>query len=136
MEYFGLGPVENYKDRKHSAKLGVFKSSIENEHFAFIPPSENGGHEETRWVTLVNGEGGIIKISSQIPFHFDVHHNTIEDYKNAKHDHELIRRKEGYLHIDAVHSGIGSDMGWSTFLPDSERVKAQNYSMEFTISFE
>lgn len=136
LEYFGLGPVENYKDRKHSAKLGVFKSSIENEHFAFIPPSENGGHEQTRWITLTNGEGVVIRISSQIPFHFDVHHNTIEDYKNAKHDHELIRRKEGYLHIDAAHSGIGSDMGWSTFLPDSERVKAQNYSMEFTIYFE
>jgi beta-galactosidase len=136
LEYFGLGPVENYRDRKNSAKLGVFKNQIVNEHFAFIPPSENGGHEETRWLTLSNGEGRVIKISSQLLFHFDVHHNTIEDYKNAKHDHELIQRKESYLHIDAAHSGIGSDMGWSTFLSDSERVKAQNYSMEFTISID
>lgn len=134
LEYYGLGPVENYIDRKHSARLGVFNSGIENEHFAFIPPSENGGHEETRWVTLTNGEGRIIKISSHIPFHFDVHHNTIEDYKDAKHEHELLRRKESYLHIDVAHSGIGSDMGWSTFLSYSERVKAQNYSIEFTIS--
>jgi len=136
LEYYGRGPVENYRDRKHSAKLGVFKNNIENEHFAFIPPSENGGHEETRWLTLTNGEGRAIKIASPVPFHFDVHHNTIEDYKNAKHDHELIRRKECYLHIDVAHSGIGSDMGWSTFLPDSERVKAQNYIMEFTICAE
>lgn len=136
LEYFGLGPVENYRDRKHSAKLGVFKSSVESEHFAFIPPSENGGHEETRWVALTNGEGRTIKISSPTPFHFDVHHNTISDYKEARHEHELIRRKESYLHIDAAHSGIGSDMGWSTFMTDSERVKAQNYSMEFTIIVE
>jgi len=136
LEYFGLGPVENYSDRKHCAKLGAFESSVENEHFAFIPPSENGGHEDTRWLTLANGKGGVIKVSSPIPFHFDVHHNNIEDYKNAKHDHELIRRKESYLHIDAAHSGIGSDMGWSTFLSESEKVKAQNYSMEFTISVE
>lgn len=134
LEYFGLGPVENYRDRKHCAKLGVFKSSIENEHFAFIPPSENGGHEETRWVTLTNSEGRIIKISSPTVFHFDVHHNTISDYKYAKHEHELIRRKESYLHIDVAHSGIGSDMGWDPFLIDSERVKAHNYSMEFIIS--
>lgn len=136
LEYYGLGPVENYKDRKHSSKLGVFKSSVENEHFAFIPPSENGGHEGTRWLALANAEGRAVKIYAPVPFHFDVHHNTIEDYKNAKHEHELIRRKESYLHIDAAHSGIGSDMGWSTFLSDSEKVKAQNYVLEFTISME
>lgn len=136
LEYFGFGPGENYRDRKHSARLGVFESKVEKEHFPFIPPSENGGHEETRWVALTNAEGRTIKISASIPFHFDVHHNTIEDYKKAKHDHELKKRKESYLHIDAVHCGIGSDMGWSTFLPDSEKVKAQNYSMQFTICVE
>ncbi|MGH4050853.1 MAG: glycoside hydrolase family 2 TIM barrel-domain containing protein [Clostridium sp.] len=136
IEYFGLGPVENYSDRKHSAKLGVFQNSVEGEHFPFIPPSENGGHEQTRWITLINGNGRIIKITALVPFHFDVHYNTIEDYKNAKHEHELIRRNESYLHIDAAHSGIGSDMGWSTMLVESEQVKAQNYILEFTISFE
>lgn len=136
LAYLGLGPVENYRDRKHSAKLGVFQNDVENEHFSFIPPSENGGHEETRWITLTNGEGKIIKITAPIPFHFDVHHSTIEDYKNAKHEHELIRRKESYLHIDAAHSGIGSDMGWSTMFQENEKVKAQNYTLEFTISID
>jgi beta-galactosidase len=134
IEYFGLGPVENYMDRKNSAKLAVFESSVEKEHFPFIPPSENGGHEETRWIILKNCEGRLIKITGSLPFHFDAHHNTIEDYKEAKHEHELIRRKESYLHIDAAHSGIGSDMGWSTMLLDNEKVKAQNYTLEFTIT--
>lgn len=136
LKYYGLGPVENYRDRKESARLGLFESTVENEHFPFIPPSENGGHEETRWLTLTNGEGRILKVSSPIPFHFDIHHNTIDDYKKAKHEHELVRRKESYLHIDTAHSGIGSDMGWSTVLPESERVIAKNYSFEFTISSE
>ena len=133
LQYYGLGPSENYKDRRQSAKMGVFGSSVEAEHFAFIPPSENGGHEETRWVSLKNSEGKILTISSPIPFHFDVHHNSIEDYKNAKHEHELIRRKESYLHIDTAHSGIGSDMGWSTVLAKDDRVPAKNYLFEFTI---
>jgi beta-galactosidase len=136
LEYFGYGPNENYSDRKQSAKLGVFNSSVENEHFAFIPPSENGGHEETRWVILTNSEGRAIKVSSPIPFHFDVHHNTVQEYKNAKHEHELIRRNQSFLHIDAAHSGIGGDMDWSTYLPVSERANARNYLMEFTISME
>lgn len=136
LEYFGLGPIENYSDRKKSAKMGVFENDIEGEHFAFIPPSENGGHEETRWVTVTNSKGRVLKITASIPFHFDIHHNTIDDYKNAKHEHELIRRQESYLHIDCAHSGIGSDMSWSSVVAEDQKVLAKNYTLEFTISAE
>jgi len=135
LEYFGYGPTENYRDRKEAARLGVFESRVEAEHFPFIPPSENGGHEETRWLKLTCEDGRQIQVASPIPFHFDVHHNTIEDYNKAKHEHELIRRKESYLHVDTAHSGIGSDMGWSTMISEENRVKAQNYVLEYTISF-
>ncbi len=133
LKYYGRGPGENYRDRKHAARLGVFENTVEGEHFPFIPPSENGGHEETRWLVLKREDGRSIKIASHMPFHFDVHHNTIADYKEAGHEHELIRRMESYLHIDAAHSGIGSDMGWSTMLSESDRVKAGHYTLQFTV---
>ena len=134
LRYYGFGPTENYRDRKNSAKLGVFDGNVEGEHFPFIPPSENGGHEETRWVVLSNQAGNKLRVSSFVPFHFDVHHNTVDDYLNAKHEHELIRRPESYLHIDVAHCGIGGDMAWSTVLPASEKVQATNYQMEIVIS--
>jgi beta-galactosidase len=136
LTYFGYGPVENYRDRLEAAHLGVFESTVEGEHFPFIPPSENGGHEQTRWLTLTDGSGRQIKVTAPVPFHFDVHHNTIADYKQAAHEHELKRRKESWLHIDAAHAGIGSDMGWSTMLAETEQVKAQNYALAFTLTFE
>ena len=134
LRYYGFGPTENYRDRKNCAKLGVFDGNVEGEHFPFIPPSENGGHEETRWVVLSNQAGNKLRVSSFVPFHFDVHHNTVDDYLNAKHEHELIRRPESYLHIDVAHCGIGGDMAWSTVLPASEKVQATNYQMEIVIS--
>jgi beta-galactosidase len=133
LEYFGLGPVENYRDRKHAAILGVFGGKVEDEHFPFIPPSENGGHEETRWVILSDWAGHTIRFSSPIPFHFDVHHNTVEDYRSAGHDIELIRRKESYLHIDAAHAGIGGDMGWSTVLREEDEIEEKNLILAYTI---
>ncbi len=135
LEYFAYGPTENYCDRKEAAKPGVFESTVEGEHFPFNPPSENGGHEEARWLLLRNGESSL-KISAKIPFHFDVHHNSIADYKAAGHEHELIRRKESYLHIDCAHAGIGSDMGWSTMLVKEDRVSAGKYSLQFDITAE
>lgn len=135
LEYYGRGPIENYRDRKYSAQIGVYQGDVENEHFSFIPPSENGGHEDTLWMSLKNEDGRKILISSDSAFHFDIHHNSISDYKNAKHEHELIRRKESYLHIDAAHSGIGGDMGWSSFMSAENKVKAQTYYLDLLIKF-
>ena len=126
LTYYGYGPGENYRDRMDDARLGVFSNTVEGEHFPFIPPSENGGHEGTRWLTLRRTDGAALTVSAAVPFHFDVHHNTPADYIGAAHEHELIRRPEAILHIDAAHAGIGSDMGWSTFLPETDQVVAGN----------
>jgi beta-galactosidase len=134
LTYYGMGPGENYRDRKNAARLGVFQNTVEAEHFPFIPPSETGGHEETRWLTLANDAGNIIRVSALMPFHFDVHHNSVEDYQRARHEHELVREKHSWLHLDAAHAGIGSDMAWSTMLAEGDQVSAKNYALSFTLS--
>jgi beta-galactosidase len=131
--YFGRGPGENYRDRLLSARLGVFESTIAAEHFPFIPPSENGGHEQTRWISFQNGNGATLEVRADIPFHFDVHHSPIQAYRAAGHDHELARHPQSWLHIDAAHAGIGSDLGWSTFLTDADQVKATTRNQRFVL---
>ncbi|MEI6578685.1 MAG: glycoside hydrolase family 2 TIM barrel-domain containing protein [Eubacteriales bacterium] len=133
LEYYGCGSNESYADRLLSAPLGVYHSTVEQQHFAFIPPAENGGHEKTRYVELQNEEGRVLRISSGKPFHFDVHHNTKKDYQQAYHEHELIRREESFLHIDAAHSPIGGDMAWSTNMNSSERLKGGRFTLDLTI---
>jgi Beta-galactosidase/beta-glucuronidase len=131
IKYYGRGENENYSDRILSAPVGIYESTVEAQNFPFIPPSENGGHEDCRWLEISNGDKSI-KIIGQRPFHFDIHHSTIADYK-AKHDHEVIRRPESYLHIDAAHGQIGSDMAWSTGLNDNLVIGGKNQSLTFTI---
>lgn len=133
IKYYGMGPIENYRDRLSSASMGVYESDISEEHFSFVTPCENGGHEAVRWIELFTEGINYAKISSVIPFHFDIHHNTIKDYQCAKHDYELPLRNESFLHIDALHSGIGGDMGWSSFFTEEHKVLPKNYSLEFVI---
>jgi beta-galactosidase len=134
LRYFGLGPVENYRDRRSSAWMAVHEGKVEDEHFRFVPPSECGGHEETRWVSLSDGAGNVLRVDGKTSFHFDVHHNTIEDYLAARHDHELTRRPESFLHIDVDHSGIGGNMAWSTVMPQEDGVRARNRVLAFSIA--
>lgn len=133
LTYFGRGCGESYSDRILSAPLGVYESTVSDQHFAFVPPSENGGHEETRWLTLANETGSTLKITAKQPVHFDVHHHSIQDYQTAAHDHELVSRKEAILHLDAAHGPIGGEMAWSTCMPKQFEVRGGDYHIEVNI---
>lgn len=133
LTYFGRGSNENYSDRILSAPLAVYESTVSEEHFAFVPPSENGGHEETRWLRLEDEKGHSIEICSKQPIHFDIHHNTVEEYKVAAHDHELPVHKESILHLDAAHGPIGGEMAWSTKMPEKYAVTGGSYHLELEI---
>jgi beta-galactosidase len=133
IRYYGYGPVENYPDRMLSAILAVHTSTVDAQHFPFVPPSENGGHEGTRWVCFSGKDRGELRISSRQPFHFDAHHNSAGDYIAAAHDHELIRRAETFVHIDAAHGPIGSEMAWSTVMPSAHALGGGSYHLSFTL---
>ena len=136
LSYYGLGENENYTDREMSAFIGVYETTVTDQHFPFCPPSVCGGHGQTRWLTLGNAEGNRITINGHVPFHFHALHNTVEDYKTALHDYELPQREETFLHIDAAHSGIGSNMSWSTHLDPAHVVRATVHSLKFTVQLD
>ena len=136
LKFYGRGPGENYSDRHFSTPVGLYESTVTAQHFPFSPPSECGGHEDTRWLRLESEAGAALRVSSRQPFHFDVRHNSIEEYRAARHDHELPKRAESWLHIDAAHFGIGGDLGWSTNTDARHRVEAGLHAMEFEMGME
>ena len=131
MTYFGYGPGECYSDRRESVTLGVYDSTVDQEHFAFVPPSENGGHEETRWLKVSDGAQGLI-FKGDVPFHFDLRRNTTEEYWAVRHDHELPKNEALTLHLDAAHAPIGSNMAWSTGI-DRDKALKGGYRLGFTL---
>jgi beta-galactosidase len=133
LTYYGMGGNENYSDRLLSAYMGVFEETVSGQHFPFGPPSECGGHEQVRWLTVTDETGHTVSFTSVTPFHFDAHRNTVEDYQNASHDHLLPKRGETYIHIDAAHSGIGSDMAWSSAVVPEHLVAAGTWHLRFCV---
>ena len=133
LDWYGRGPGENYCDRKHHTLLGQYSSTVTAQHFPFIPPAECGGHEDVRWMKLSNRNGKALYVESSEPFHFDAHHSSGEDYRQAAHDHELVRRKETFLNLDCRHAGIGSHMAWSSVLEEPHRVPAGCYRFRFNL---
>ncbi len=135
LSWFGRGPWESYIDRKTHALVGAWTSTVSAQHTALVPPSECGGHEDTRWVELKARDGRYLRVTGEAPFHFDVRHFSVAELRAATHDHKLTRRAETFLSIDLKHAGIGSDMGWSTILPPEAQVPAATYRGRYTMEF-
>ena len=141
MTYFGRGPWENYQDRKHSAFVDVYKSSVSDQYVPYIRPSENGYKTEVRWVSLVNEEGnGLLVVAEDFKNGVGIGalHMLNEDFdttagldygasksvdekyqidgipkvNKAKHTTDIKEKDLVQLNIDLVQRGVGGDDSW------------------------
>lgn len=127
VEWYGRGPWENYADRKMAANVGIYTSSVAEQHFPYITPGECGGKEDVRWLTLKNQKGASLLIKGSDLLHFDVHNNSIAQYKNAGYQDQLIREDKVFLHIDHLHAGLGGDTGWTKNIHPGFQIKQGRY---------
>ena len=110
LEWFGRGPVETYPDRKRAAPIQRWASTVTDEYVPYVFPQEHGGHEDVRWVRLVDpvsGEGLELRFDDA-PLHVSVGHFTAADLDAATHDVELVPRATTTVHVDAAHRGLGT----------------------------
>ena len=107
VEWQGLGPWENYADRRGSAMYGRYSSSVDGLFTDYIMPQECGHREGVDELILRSSEGEV-RFSSASPFGFNALHFTSADLYRARHVHELTRRPETIVNIDARHRGVGS----------------------------
>ena len=107
LTWFGRGPHENYRDRQEGAAIGLYGGTVDEQYVPYIVPQENGNKTDVRWLALANEEGvGLLAAGSQ-PLEFSAAHYTADDLFAARHTHELQRREEVILHLDALQMGLG-----------------------------
>jgi beta-galactosidase len=108
IEYFGLGPDENYCDINKHAFMGRYKSRVSDQYFPYIKPQEHGNHGNVKWAAVYDalGRGLLIKAGSH--FEFNASHYTSEDLTKATHTNELKARGETIVRIDYKNGGMGS----------------------------
>lgn len=110
VEYFGYGPHESYVDKRLSAKLSLYRTTVEDNSEDYITPQENSSHYGTRYAFVGNRQGHGIRLESVCNeyFSFNAQHYTPSDLTNATHRHKLVPRKETFVFADFFMSGVGS----------------------------
>jgi beta-galactosidase len=125
--WFGRGPHENYVDRKRGAALGLYHSTVSEQYTPYVYPSECGGKEDVRWLTLTDPSGTGLMVQALQPLHVDALHYRIRDLAEAKHTWALVERDEVILHLDGWHMGVGGDDGWMAAVHPEFRITPGRY---------
>nr|DAA35010.1 TPA_inf: intracellular beta-galactosidase BgaD [Fusarium vanettenii 77-13-4] len=108
--WYGRGPGESYRDKKHAARFGRWESSIDDLHTPYEWPQENGNRSDVRWVKLQasSGRGPALEARMECPFNFSVRKYATPDLDQARHPHELTELDETILNLDVAQHGLGS----------------------------
>jgi len=110
IRYYGRGPVESYRDKRHASRQGIFRTTV-SEHFEhYVRPQENMAHADTRWVTVASHAGhGLLCVSAGNDFSFNCAHFTPAMLTATAHDFELVPIRETCVNLDMAQGGIGSN---------------------------
>ncbi len=107
--WYGRGPHESYIDRQESAKVGVYRGSVQEQYVPYVFPQENGNKTDVRWAAVTDLHGAGLLAMGMPLLNVSAHHYTTEDFTNAKHTFELMPRDETILNLDYRQGGLGSN---------------------------
>jgi beta-galactosidase len=107
LTWLGRGPHESYVDRKRSADVGLYSASVADQYERYVRPQENGNKTDVRWAALTDKNSKGLLVVTDGTYSISAHHNTADDYDQAKHIDKVVPREEVYLCIDAAHMGLG-----------------------------
>jgi beta-galactosidase len=147
LTWLGRGPHENYTDRKTSAEVGLYESTVADQYTPYIRPQENGYKTDTRWLTLTDDDGNGIMVSGDPLICFEALNNIHDDFespgklsqyrKDAKtantHTIDVKPRDLVNLNVDLGQMGVGGDNSWGALIHPQYRLLGTKYEYSFRI---
>ena len=129
VEYYGLGPMESYADKRRASYHGRFTETVDSLFEDYIRPQENGSHCDVSFVELFR-ENVKLSVAAEKPFSFNASRYTQEELTEKAHNFELVPSGHTVLCIDYTQDGIGSN----SCGPGPEK-QYQFLEEEFTFAF-
>ncbi|WP_419882939.1 glycoside hydrolase family 2 TIM barrel-domain containing protein [Peribacillus sp. B-H-3] len=135
LEWYAMGPEENYSDRSMGARLGIFKNSVSENISSYLMPQESGNRTGVREVKIADKLGQGIKIASVgEPLECNVSPYTAFELENAQHHYELPKTHYTVVTVAGVQMGVGGDDSWGAPVHREHLLLVdQDLEFEFTL---
>jgi beta-galactosidase len=135
LEWYAMGPEENYADRAKGARLGIFENRVAETLSGYVMPQESGGRTGVRRVSIQDANGRGIKITSVTePLECTISPYTAFELEHARHHFELPNVHYTVVTVAGRQMGVGGDDSWGAPVHDEYLLHAdKDLSFEFMI---
>lgn len=129
--WYGMGPGENYPDSHAACTMGVYENTVDGMYTEYVYPQENGHREHVKWFGLSDGMHTLL-CKNHNPLGMNLANHTDESMEKATHPFEIQQSDDVIIHLDYLHSGLGSNSCGEEQL-EEYKVKRQDFQMSFTM---
>lgn len=153
LDFFGLGPWENYIDRNSACLLGRYRLKVADQyHLGYVRTQESGTHTGLRFFRVLDASGNGLEVASVTDFSASALPYSIADLDvsapegdvfetNAngqrgipRHSLELVPSGLTHVHVDLVQMGVGSVNSWGAEPLDKYHVHPVAREFRFVLS--
>ena len=153
VDFFGLGPWENYIDRCSAALLGHYRQKVADQyHKGYVRTQESGTHTGLRFFRILDDGGNGLEVASPVDFSASALPYSLEDLdvsapegdsagKNRNGQHGVARHPSAlrlshktFVHVDAVQMGVGGVNSWGARPLEQYLVHARPREFRFVLT--
>ncbi|CAM4440360.1 glycoside hydrolase family 2 TIM barrel-domain containing protein [Paenibacillus tarimensis] len=137
LEWYAMGPEENYSDRAYGARLCTFRNTAADNVAGYLMPQESGNRTGVRRVSVTDRSGRGIKITAPAsqPVECGISPYTAFELENANHPYELPPVHYTVITVAGRQMGVGGDDSWGSPVHEEYRIKADE-DLEFAFTIE
>lgn len=137
LNYYGLGPEENYPDSKASSYLALHETNLDSMYTPYVFPQDYGNRSEVRRALISaqisrNERVGLLVKAADQPLNIRFHPFQSKDLNRAQHLSELPTEKNPVFHVDWEVLGLGSN-SWGSEVLESYRVKFADFHHQLAL---
>jgi len=108
VEWFGLGPDENYVDRRTGVFVARHRKRVEDLFHPYVRPQSQGNRTEVRRIAVRREDGCGVGFVADTPFEFSARHYSEVALERAQHLSELSPDANLHVYLDAKQRGVGT----------------------------
>ena len=133
VEWYGYGPEETYADRRHGAKLGIYKNKAADNKAKYLVPQECGNKVGVRYAKVTDDRGrGLLFSGDELSFSALPY--TPHELENAAHPYELPQVHYTVVRVALAQMGVGGDDSWGAWVHPEYHIDVTK-PLEFTFRF-
>ncbi|WP_336772451.1 glycoside hydrolase family 2 TIM barrel-domain containing protein [Paenibacillus sp. MMO-58] len=136
ISWYGLGPQDNYWDRKTGAKLGQYSGMVKDQFVPYLRPQECGNKTDVRYAELTKGaDGNGLRFDSGALMEVNALPWTPDELEASDHPYKLPVSSKTVVRVNDKQMGVGGDDSWGAPIhPDYKLFANRAYSLSFTLS--